>query len=75
MSTCQIMRTVADGSTELKQLRAALGLTQEGMAQRFKVFIRTYQRWESGESKVRARDLDTARAWVDETKTKASKKR
>lgn len=38
----------------LKELRRRLGLTQQGMADRLGVHLRTYQQWEYGRRKPRA---------------------
>jgi putative transcriptional regulator len=37
----------------LKQLREKAGLTQEELSRRCRIPLRTYQRWESGESAAR----------------------
>ncbi|MBD1848819.1 helix-turn-helix transcriptional regulator [Leptolyngbya sp. FACHB-711] len=41
------------GESPLKQLREKAGLTQEELARRCRIPLRTYQRWESGESAAR----------------------
>jgi transcriptional regulator with XRE-family HTH domain len=41
------------GESQLKQLREKAGLTQEELARRCGIPLRTYQRWESGESAAR----------------------
>jgi DNA-binding transcriptional regulator YiaG len=40
-------------SHELKQLRKELGLSQAKMAKYLMVHLRTYQRWEQGQSRCR----------------------
>lgn len=49
---------------ELRELRARIGDTQEGMAARYGVFVRTYQRWEAGAG-VRPLHLQLARSWAE----------
>ena len=49
---------------ELVAFRQSLGLTQEAMAERCGVLIRSYQRWEAGDRKISrqtARQLDDMR--------------
>lgn len=41
------------GESRLRQLREKAGLTQEELARRCGIPLRTYQRWESGESPAR----------------------
>ncbi|HEY9627681.1 MAG TPA: helix-turn-helix transcriptional regulator [Coleofasciculaceae cyanobacterium] len=41
------------GESPLKQLREKAGLTQEELSRRCGIPLRTYQRWESGESAAR----------------------
>ena len=53
----------ADSAAKLKALRKRLGLSQEAMARRFLVTLRTYQRWEKGFG-MRERHLELARTWV-----------
>ena len=38
---------------ELKQAREQLGFTQNEMAQRLRIGLRQYQKWEGGEAKIR----------------------
>ncbi|WP_211825336.1 helix-turn-helix domain-containing protein [Kistimonas asteriae] len=38
---------------ELKEARAALGLTQQAMATRMRTGLRQYQKWENGETSIR----------------------
>jgi transcriptional regulator with XRE-family HTH domain len=42
-----------EGGTSLKQLRERAGLTQEELARRCGIPLRTYQRWETGETAAR----------------------
>jgi transcriptional regulator with XRE-family HTH domain len=42
-----------EGETSLKQLRECAGLTQEELARRCGIPLRTYQRWETGETAAR----------------------
>ena len=42
-----------EGETSLKQLRERAGLTQEELARRCGIPLRTYQRWETGETAAR----------------------
>ena len=42
-----------DGASQLKQLREQAGFTQEELARRCGIPLRSYQRWESGESAAR----------------------
>ncbi len=49
---------------ELQQIRRTLGLTQQAMAERFHVAVRTFQRWEHGESRVGEAYLLLARTWL-----------
>ncbi|NET38802.1 MAG: helix-turn-helix transcriptional regulator [Cyanothece sp. SIO1E1] len=41
------------GESQLKQLREQAGLTQEELSRRCGIPLRTYQRWESGETVAR----------------------
>lgn len=41
------------GESQLKHLREQAGLTQEELSRRCGIPLRTYQRWESGESAAR----------------------
>jgi transcriptional regulator with XRE-family HTH domain len=40
-------------ASSLRQLRERLGLTQEELSRRCNIPLRTYQRWESGETMAR----------------------
>jgi len=42
-----------EGEISLKQLRERVGLTQEELARRCGIPLRTYQRWETGETLAR----------------------
>lgn len=42
-----------ESETSLKQLRERAGLTQEELARRCGIPLRTYQRWETGETAAR----------------------
>jgi transcriptional regulator with XRE-family HTH domain len=51
-------------SAELRAIRAKLGLTQEAMKARYGCSMRTYTRWESGETVPTERTLMLARSWL-----------
>lgn len=57
-------------AAELRSLRIEMDLSQEEMARRFDVTLRTYQRWETGHG-VRGHHLQLARTWP----SKARKRR
>ena len=42
-----------EGESTLRQLRERTGLTQEELARRCGIPVRTYQRWETGETEAR----------------------
>jgi transcriptional regulator with XRE-family HTH domain len=42
-----------EGESALRQLRERAGLTQEELARRCGIPVRTYQRWETGETAAR----------------------
>jgi transcriptional regulator with XRE-family HTH domain len=42
-----------EGEASLRQLRERVGLTQEELAKRCRIPLRTYQRWETGASPAR----------------------
>jgi transcriptional regulator with XRE-family HTH domain len=42
-----------EGESTLRQLRERAGLTQEELARRCGIPVRTYQRWETGETEAR----------------------
>ncbi len=42
-----------EGESTLRQLRERAGLTQEELARRCGIPVRTYQRWETGETTAR----------------------
>lgn len=42
-----------EGESPLRQLRERAGLTQEELARRCGIPVRTYQRWETGETAAR----------------------
>ena len=42
-----------EGESTLRQLRERAGLTQEELARRCGIPVRTYQRWETGETAAR----------------------
>lgn len=42
-----------EGESTLRQLRQRAGLTQEELARRCGIPVRTYQRWETGETEAR----------------------
>jgi len=51
-------------AAELLRIRTRLKLTQLRMAARFGVGLRTYQRWESGETQAKRRHVELARIWA-----------
>lgn len=59
-----------DLAAELKRLRETLDISQEEMARKYVVTLRTYQRWESGQG-VRERYLKLARTWAKGKKKKS----